>query len=303
MNTLTDWGLVGASLVAAALATLGIGTRKVWKAARGSPDDFSSGKSDKFALVLGASLGLLTLLFHSVVDFNMHIPANAILAISLMAMLTTCYRLVTRSYWYSPGLPVRVLLSATLLAGAALLTCQGVQRGLEYRWLERARREPNFSSEQIAALKRAFAIEPKNSQTAYAIGEAYRVQSWEGAADYVSLANQALEWFKRAIQLNPYDSSSWMRTGMCLDWLERPQEAFVAFDHAVRLDPNGYFNTAHMGWHYVQVGDYAAARTWFERSKRLQSENNGISDSYLKIIQQRLLEGAASGPNTPSLAH
>jgi hypothetical protein len=289
-------------LVVGAMSVLAFGVRKAWKAVRISQDDFSSGKSDKFALVLGASLGLLTLLFHSVVDFNMHIPANAILAVTLMAMLTGCWRFVTRRYWLSPGPIARALLSLTLLAAVVVFVQQGARRAVEYRWLELARRQPNFSTEQISALKRAFAAEPLNFQTAYAIGEAYRIQSWEGGTDYVSLAEQALEWFRRAIQLDPYDSGSWMRSGMCLDWLDRPQEGFAAFDHAMRLDPNGYFNTAHMGWHYVQVGDYAAARVWFERSKRLQSENNGISDSYLKIVQRRLLEGAASGAGTKSLA-
>ena len=89
---------------------------------------------------------------------------------------------------------------------------------------------------------------------------------------------------------------------MCLDWLDRPKEAFAAFNRAIQLDPNGYFNTAHMGWHYVQTGDYAAARVWFERSKRLQAQNNGISDSYLNIVQRRLLEGASNEAKTPSLA-
>jgi len=294
--------VVGAALVTGALFTLAVGARKAWKVARGSPDDFSSGRSDRFALVLGSSLGLLTILFHSVVDFNMHIPANAILAISLMAMLTGCWRFLGKRYLFSPGPMVKGLLSVALVAGFVVLVREGTRRAIEYHWLERARRQPNFSSERIAALKQAFAAEPQNFQTAYAVGEAYRVQSWEGATDYVSLAEQALEWFRRAIQLDPYDSASWMRSGMCLDWLDRPAEAFAAFDQAMRLDPNGYFNTAHMGWHYVQVGDYAAARTWFERSKRLQSDNNEISDSYLKIVQQRLLERAASGVKTNSLA-
>jgi hypothetical protein len=52
----------------------------------------------------------------------------------------------------------------------------------------------------------------------------------------------------------------------------------------------------------VQTGDYAAARVWFERSKRLQAQNNGISDSYLNIVQRRLLEGASNEAKTPSLA-
>jgi Flp pilus assembly protein TadD, contains TPR repeats len=83
---------------------------------------------------------------------------------------------------------------------------------------------------------------------------------------------------------------------MCLDWLGQTNESDPYFDKAVKLDPNGYFTAANMGWHYVQTGDYAAARTWFERSKRLEWNVNPIADSYLPIVNQKLLE-AASQPN------
>jgi hypothetical protein len=41
----------------------------------------SSGMSNRLAFFLGASAGLLALAVHSVVDFNLHIPANAILGV------------------------------------------------------------------------------------------------------------------------------------------------------------------------------------------------------------------------------
>jgi hypothetical protein len=47
-----------------------------------------------------------------------------------------------------------------------------------------------------------------------------------------------------------------------------------------------------MGWHYVQTGDYAAARSWFERSRRLQGGDNRMADSYLGILSRRMLEAA-----------
>ena len=61
---------------------------------------------------------------------------------------------------------------------------------------------------------------------------------------------------------------------------------------ADELDPNGYFTMANVGWHYVQSGDYAAARPWFERSLRLQWKSNDMAVAYLEIIKSRLLEAA-----------
>ena len=45
---------------------------------------------------------------------------------------------------------------------------------------ERAAKLPNYSPAQQAALERAFAAEPKDFQTAYKIGECYRVRVGSG---------------------------------------------------------------------------------------------------------------------------
>ncbi len=306
LNTLTDWGIVGAALVGSAWVLLWAGVFKVWRKVRDSSNELASSKSNRSALVLGASMGLLAILFHSAVDFNMHVPANAILVITLMAMLSGCWRFATEKYWFSARVAVRSGVTLALLAGAIALGCQGTREATEYVRLERARRyeegHPKFSPEKRLALEKAFAAEPNNFETAYAIGETLRMQSWEGSDDTDPLAAQAILWYERAIKLNPYHSSSFMREGMCLDWLGRPTEAFSFFNRAVQLDPNGYFTAAHMGWHYVQIQDYAAALEWFERSKRLQFEDNPIADSYLRIVNEKLLEGAANAEPLKPLA-
>ena len=86
LNTLADWGVAGTALVAAAWVFLYSGVWRTWRFVRASASDLGEKPSNKFAFVLGAALGLIALFCHSVVDFNMHIPANAILAIALMAL-------------------------------------------------------------------------------------------------------------------------------------------------------------------------------------------------------------------------
>jgi tetratricopeptide (TPR) repeat protein len=98
------------------------------------------------------------------------------------------------------------------------------------------------------------------------------------------------------MQLNPYDAYPPLRYGMCLDWLGRHEEAQPYYDRAVAADPNGYYVVAHVGWHYVQRGNYAAAWPWFERSRKLKWKDNPIADSYLEIVKARLLEAATNPP-------
>ena len=106
-------------------------------------------------------------------------------------------------------------------------------------------------------------------------------------------------WFSRGMKLNPYDGYNYLSYGMCLDWLERHDEAESYFNRADALDPNNYFTAANIGWHYVQTGDYAAARPWLQRSLQLQWENNQIARSYLDRVEQKLHDNAAGKNNLP----
>jgi tetratricopeptide (TPR) repeat protein len=154
--------------------------------------------------------------------------------------------------------------------------------------------------EEVGFLKRAFAAEPHNADTAYYIGEALRRQSQEGGKlyrdheglDYRHLGEEALQWFEQATKLDPWLAYGFLGQGWCLDWLERTNESPQRFDRAEKLDPNGYYMVANIGLHYVETGDYPGARCWFERSLTLQPNN--IALSYLQIVNARLLDQATN---------
>ncbi len=306
LNTLTDWGIVGAALVASAWGLLGWGVAKTWSAVRLSSADLG-GKSgsNKFAFVLGATLGLLAILAHSAVDFNMHIPANALLAVALMALLSSHLRFATERFWIGIRLWSRLLVSLALLAGAVYLAPQALRQAREFVWLDRAARASSFSPAQVRLLEHAFAIECGNPDTARQIGEALRVQSQEGGeyyqdqegVNYRDLAQMAMGWFERAMKLNPYDSRNYSGYGWCLDWLGRQAESAPYFARAEQLDPNNYFNLNAIGRHYVEMGNYAAAKPWFERSLCLEWQENPVAAQYLQIANARLLEAATNEIN------
>ncbi len=302
LNALAEWGVVGTALVTATWVLLGLGVWKTWPFVRGSPRDLGAERgSNKFALVLGASVGLTAILAHSAVDFNMHIPANAILAIALMALLSSCLRFATERYWVTLRQCGKLVASVILLAGLVYLGHQGWHRATEHVWQARAAGAPSFSPAQVASLKEAFAADPMNADTACAIGEALRRQSSEGGTNYVQLAEQAIQWFDRSIKLNSWGGYSflnpWAGYGWCLDWLGRVDQSASYFQRADELDPNNYFLTAHIGLHYLQLGDYAAARSWLERSLRLQCQDNAIARNYLAIVNKRMLEAATNEIN------
>ncbi|MFZ0827290.1 MAG: O-antigen ligase family protein [Verrucomicrobiia bacterium] len=301
LNLLADWGVAGGIIVLAGAGVFGAGLRRTWKHVCPSENDFGRGMSNRFALFLGAATGLLALAVHSVVDFNLHIPANAILGVTLLALLSGNLRFATERYWLRARLPVRGLVTLALVAGMVYLSWQGWRRGHEAVWRARAEAMPNFSTPRAAALETAFEYEPMNCGTTYDLGECFRTQSFDGGENYETLAKTSMQWYARGMQLNPHDGYNYLRYGMCLDWLDKHDEAGPYFNRADALDPNGYYTEANIGWHFVQTGDYAAARPWLERSLRLHWQENGAAASYLEITERKLVENASGQSLLPAV--
>lgn len=299
LNTLADWGAIGIAIIAGTVVLLAVGVFKTWPFVRRSPNDLVQRKSNRAAFVYGASFGLVPILLHSVTDFNMQIPANAILAITLMALVTGYQRFATERFWIVPGALLKIFVSLILLAGTAYLGLQEVRTAKEYFWVQQAKKLQNSPLDQVEMLKKAFAADPKNFETASMIGETLRAQSWEGNSDYETLAKEAIEWFQRAAQLNPLDPYNFVRQGMCLDWLKRHDEALKYFQKGLETDPNSYFTVAEMGWHYLQIEDYTTAKKWFEKSLEIYNnylDRNSIAANYLEIVNERLAESTNGAP-------
>jgi O-antigen ligase len=301
LNLLADWGAVGGIIVLAGMAIFVAGLLQTRNHVRRAEKDFGGGQSNRLAFFLGASTALLALAIHSAVDFNLHIPANAILGVVLLALLSSNLRFATESYWLNIRPPLKILATAMLATGIAYLSWQECRRGHEQFWLSRAEKTPVPFPDRAEVLEKAFAAEPMNFETTYSIGEAYRVQSFDGGNDYEQLAQTAMDWYSRGMKLDRYDGYNYMRYGMCLDWLGKHDEAGKKFSVAEALDSNGYYTVANIGWHYFQTGDYSAARTWFERSLRLEVwKDNVIAHSYLELTEQKLMEKASGNGLLPA---
>lgn len=292
LNILADWGLVGFGLLAGAAGSLAWGGWRTWRYVRREGDGLVTKPSDRAALVLGTGTGLVALALHSVVDFNLQIPANALLATFLAATLNGHLRYTTNRYWLNPGLVGRVVLSVLFLATVIWFGQQGWQRWQEARWLARAEQADSLN-ELVSALETAARIEPRNADTPAKLGETWRRVSWEGGPDWQTTAETALRWFEQAMRLNPYDTFAALRAAMTLDWLGRHDEAGRLFDQVGAMDPNNHYLALLRGWHEMQVGRWTEARRWLERSLAIQPYSNWLAHNYLAVVNQRLAEEAA----------
>lgn len=295
LELLADWGVAGGVLVLAGIGIFVWGLVRSWRHVRREENTFGTGMSTRYAFYLGAVSGLSALAVHSVVDFNLHILANAMVGVVVMALVAANLRFATERYWLRARLPVQIALTVLLGGLACFLGTQIWRLGGEMVWTGRAEILPVFSNEQAAALQKALAYEPKNYLTAYNIGECFRTQSLDGGDNYAELGEKALDFYRLGTRLNPHDAYCRLRTGMCLDWLGRSTEAEKYYLEAETLDPNGNFVVGNIGWHYVQTGDYPAARQWFLRADRLANWRNEMAKNYLLLICEPKLADRASG--------
>jgi len=298
LNTLSEWGLAGFALIILTVGLLYGGVLAIWPHVRRKSNDIARKNSTKAAFVLGASLGLLSILIHSLVDFNMQIPANAILAITLMALLTAHWRFATERYWVNPGKIGKVLLAATALGVAAFLAANGAHAGREFYWIQRGLNQIIPWEQSVAALKKAYAIEPRNYLTQYELGEYYRLRAWEGDPGNEALATEAMHWFQGAMICNRFDFWSSIRYGMCLDWLDRSKEASQYFVKSLQLRPNHADVYFFLGWHCMNLGNYPLAEHWFLVALDMHPPSDQALP-YLQTVRERMAAAPAKGLQSP----
>lgn len=289
LQVLADWGLVGGVLFYGALGLLAAGVPVTWRYVRRSSGGLATKRSDRAAHVLGVSVGLIALAIHSAYDFNLHVPANALVATVLAASLASHRRFSTRRFWILPRVGGRGVLTILALASAAYLLPQASRQWREGRATLRSETASTVTG-QLTALHQAVRAEPRNAESVARLGEFYRLESWEGGENWQAPAGEALNWFDRAIALDPYGTYPLMRSGMTLDWLGRHEEAGRRFDRAIELDPNNYYVVLMRGWHEIQLENYEEARRWLKRSIEIKSWANFLAYNYLALVNQRLAE-------------
>jgi O-antigen ligase len=279
LDLLADWGIAGAIPILLALGLfIATSARQWWAAFRQANDPPDASK----LIVVASIIGVLSILAHAVFDYQMHAPANAILALILIGVVTAQVKADdTRNYKTQRS---KLWLIVGIL-GCLLVTIgyQAQKSWREQHLLDSAATQSG--PQKIAMLKAAFALEPTNFDTAFWIGESYRLWSWDGGEGYKELAENAMHWFKRASGLNPYEPFSLINLAMCLDWLKQHEEAESYYHQALALDPNNYYVFNFLGWHFFQTTDYERSKQYFVRAWELNHTDNAMALSYFQLLQ------------------
>ena len=268
LNLASDYGLIGFMLIAAALVCF---YRHVGAFVG------SGNTSDRRSFAIGSAVAVTIIVIHSWFDFNMHIPANALLLAALMGF--------TVAMEDSGGRHPRVELSFRMRAimGASLLLVLGI--GLwhagrtavaYYHQTEGKRHKSNLNwRDALASYQRAISWDAKAPVPYARIGDICRSQAFWRAdpskkSEREDLARQAITAYRRSLELNPRQIEVWLNLARAFDLAGERASAEEAYLKAIALSPTTAYLHQELAVFYRQHGDDERALKKFEHSLALR---------------------------------
>jgi len=263
----SDYGLVGLALVLTILGCF------FWHAARMSRPGHPA---DQRAFAIGSAVAVSAIVVHSFVDFNMHIPANALLVVTVMGLTVAMDNGTAGSR--RPAMPrvPRIVLAVMLLA----MVAAGVRFGVPLVRADRATSLGNVYKEALEwdsaleSYRNAIAADPGFPEPWAKTGDIYRSQSAlastpEDEAARQQLAQQAIAAYGQSLTLNPYQSEVMLRLASAYELAGDNGSALRTYQRALAVDPNNAFNYMRLGIFYRRIGEGQQAIEAFEKSSQL----------------------------------
>jgi len=285
LELLAEYGIVGELLAVVFLLTHVVnGIRCIREITlRRLCNALASARSNSLALTLGATVAVTALMAHSVVDFNMHIPANALLFAFLFGVLA------------NPGIdrpaPVRWASWAILLRGGLVVLGIAMLAGIAARYkgeerTEQARVALRNHDYQGSMQQAALAIEadPSNPYAYFYQGEAQRITALRMQIPSLRSVffEKAIASYRDGLEHFPQDENLLLRLGQALDGARRFEEAEEAYLAAIGQDSNLGVLYAYYAAHLKLTGQQEAATKCLETAGRLgtqQAHSIGMAEA------------------------
>jgi len=195
--------------------------------------------SNSFALQIGALSAVAAYIVHSAIDFNLHIPANALLLAFVFGLLANPG--VARES-QEPKLTRSLIgwrIALALLGVATLVQCLRLLPAEYFAEKSRVALRDNDPKTSAAFAVRALATEQKNPNIYFYLGRAGMVEGNEASdpEKRAFLFQVAMVAFQKGWALVPRDDTFPVELAALYDAVGRFPEAEWMFDEAIRLDP------------------------------------------------------------------
>ena len=263
----SDYGIVGLVLVIWIFGCF------YWHAARMSRPEHSA---DQRAFAIGSAVAVSAIVVHSFVDFNMHIPSNAMLVVTLMALTVAMDNGEKGDRRLVMGRGSRNFLAVVLVA----LVVVGARFGIPMVRADRANtlgdayKEVLEREKALDLYRSAIAADPGFPAPFSNAGDIFRSQGAlasapEDSTERMTLAREAIVAYLRSLKLNPYQSEVMLRLASAYEMAGDNSAALQAYQRALAVDPNNAFVYMRLGIFYRHLGEDERSAEAFERSRVL----------------------------------
>jgi O-antigen ligase len=281
LQLISDYGLVGFGLAAAMLVCF---YRHAWRLV------CRAASTEQRSFALGTMAAVTAMVAHSLGDFSLHMPANALWMATLMGLTiaqSTDEKSPERSELSFAGrfflgvtlplLAVALALVSTRLNAGSWLTELGSDAAQRFEW-----------SEARTLFRRALAYDAGNPDTHAQLGDAYRTESAElldpsEQSRRQELALSAVDAYRQSLALNPFQSEVLLRQAAAYELAGDTAGALRAYESALSVDPNNAFNWLQLGRFYRRRGEIEKAVEALQRSRQLNN-TEPIAQKYLQEI-------------------
>jgi O-antigen ligase len=254
LELLAEYGVIGAALAGVFLLVhLGSGLAGVRRIVIEQIRPGTPGSSNDLALTIGALSAIGALLFHSVLDFNMHIPGNALVVAFLCGILAAP---VSTENVLEPEKTERPagLWRWSMAALALVLLGLSARFWPSEIFAEKARMalRDDRNSEALTFARKGIAWEKHNPFLYGYLGEAlhFLTLTAPNPAAAESLHDDALQAYAQGLKIYPHDTGLLLKEAQVLDVMRRYPEAEQVYEQLLQLDPMFGTIYAYYGLHW-----------------------------------------------------
>lgn len=253
-------------------------------------------------LVLGGLTSCTAMYIHSFFDFNLHLPANALLFSMVMAMSVAAVQLMIRGHTgrssnsrktpflekyttaYRFKFSWKFMLGAVCIIGVLALSFRNNLAMIYYRRANLAHYQRQLL-QPIVLYKKAIAIDSYDPL--------FRIRL---AATYTDIGNRtphaekwytlAIQEYKNAIGLNPYNPEYYTRLGKVYDTLGMVEETIEAFQHAIRVNPRVSMYYENLGRYYLSINRTESAMKVYKKGIQINPQRMSAILQFCKRYNQ-----------------
>ncbi len=210
---------------------------------------------------------------HSLFDFNLHIPANALMLFALTGLGLkrthgeeasehwSTISLVPLGRWLGIGLIILsiaygIQVWRTAISDIIYEKTVQVAKALNQLSGQSAQAIDQLTTQSIQGVENALSYDSGNAQALVLLGDLYRIRAsrQQDMEARIGEGQKALAAYQRALKANSIDDTIQARRGMTFDLMRRYPEAYICYTLAVTAQPHdGQFWNV-LGNHYWQRG-------------------------------------------------